>query len=249
MKLALAIASLTSASMAMAGGSCGPANLAAWDDVRDDSGSQVQVVDGGLGGTTCSATFESTADNSDRGRLQDRNSMCETSYRARFLLDVDALGTLASNERTKLNNVQCVTADTGGTLTCDGIGMAQFRLQGNDDGTGNILRSFVADANQADLRNRFDVPLVAGENAVEYQWIQASAAGVSDGIMRVWFPGNTDEASPDVELTDLNNGGYCVTQINLGLIQATNAWTTRLAGTAFTIDEFESRRQTGIGVN
>lgn len=245
LKLSAAVAGLLMGSAALAGGSCTNANLSAWDDTRDDSGSQVNVVAGGLGGTACRLEVESTGDNSQRGRVQDQSPQCESSFRARFLVNADNLGTLADNERTKLYNVQCVTADTGGAVTCTGVGMAQFRLQG--DGGNNILRSWVADENIADLRNRFDVPLAAGENAIEMQWIRASADGVSDGVFRGWW-NNSVEASPDVEITNLDNYDYCVTQVNLGLIKATNAWTTAHNGTAVQIDEYESRRQTGIGV-
>jgi len=217
----------------------------AWDNVREDVATQMDVVAPGMAGTACLLTVNSTASNADRARVQDRSPNCESSFRAHFLVNVDALGSLAANERTKLYNVQCITGDAGG---CDGIGMVQLRLQGDGAGT-NILRSFVADANQADLRTRFDVPLVAGQNSVEIQWVRASSDAASDGIFRAWYPGNTVEAAPSFEVTNLDNFGYCVDQVNLGLIKATNAWATNKAGANINLDEYESRRVSAISLN
>lgn len=220
----------------------------AWDNVREDVATQMDVVGPGMDSTTCQLTVNSTASNADRARVQDRSPNCESSFRAHFLLDVDALGVLAANERTKAFNAQCITAQNGGAVDCNGIGAIQLRLQG--DGSGNnILRSFVADENEPDLRTRFDVPLTSGENSVELQWIRASSAAASDGVLRVWFPGNTVEANPSFEVTNVDNFGYCIDQVNLGLIKATNAWTANKAGVNIGFDEYESRRVSAISLN
>ena len=237
-------AGLMAAGSVFAGPTCGDANLAPWFNVREDVAGQLDVVAPGLGATACTLQVSSTATNTDRARVQDREPQCEFSYRAAFRFNVDAVGTLASNERNKLFNIQCNNNTNGGVVNCAGVGLAQFRLQG-DGANNNILRSFVSDENQGDLRNRFDVPVAAGENTLEVQWIRASADGVSDGVFRGWW-NNTTEASPDVEITNLNNFNYCVDQINLGIIGATNAWAANHANENLLIDEFESRRQTGI---
>ena len=236
-------AGLMAAGSAFAGPTCGDANLAPWFNVREDVAGQLDVVAPGLGATACTLQVNATATNTDRARVQDRSPQCETSFRAAFRFNADAVGTLASNERNKLFNVQC-NNNTNGGFGCPGVGVMQFRLQG-DGANNNILRSFVSDENQGDLRNRFDVPVASGENTLEIQWIQASSAGASDGVLRGWW-NNTTEASPDLEITNLNNGRYCIDQINLGIIGATNAWANNHAGENLLIDEYESRRQTGI---
>ena len=48
LKLSAAVAGLLMGSAALAGGSCTNANLSAWDDTRDDSGSQVEAEAGWL---------------------------------------------------------------------------------------------------------------------------------------------------------------------------------------------------------
>lgn len=244
MKVYIAVLSTFFAQMAFA--QCDDTNLTAWDDVREDVAGQMDVVSPGMNSTTCKLEVSSTSNSSDRARVQDQSPACESSFRSRFFVNADALGNLANNERNKLHNVQCITADTGGAVTCTGIGIMQFRLQG--DNGNNILRSWVSDENQPDLRNRFDVPLAAGDNSIEFQWIRATSPGASDGVFRGWW-NNTTEASPDVEITNLDNYNYCVTQANLGIIKATNAWTATKSGVKVAIDEYESRRQTGIGVN
>ncbi|WP_395373949.1 hypothetical protein [Marinicella sp. W31] len=244
LKKAIAVSALALSFNVFAGG-CSNANLAAWTDVRDDTGTRVNVVAPGLDASACTATFEASSSNADRARVQDRTPACETSYRAAFLFNVDSLGTLASNERTKFFNAQCNANDGD---TCGRVGQFQFRLQG-DGANNNILRSFVIDESvpNADARRKFDIPVSSGVNTLEIQWIQASSPVATDGVWRVWI-NNSTEASPDIEYTDVQNGESCIGQVGLGLIQATNAFVASKADTPFSIDTFESRRQTGITV-
>ncbi len=232
---------------------CDDTNFDAWDDAREDVAGTLEAVAPGLAGTTCLMQTQATASDADRARVQDATPSCESSYRVRFLYDMTALGQLASAERVKTFNFQCVTAQNGGAASCPNTGIFQLKLKGDNSGTGNIFRSFVTDEGvaNADNRRKFDIPVgvSAGEEALELAWTRASGAGVADGTLRVWFNGNTTEASPDIEYTDLDNFNYCVDQANLGLVKANVSFATGQTGVNMNFDEFESRRTTGIGVN
>jgi hypothetical protein len=248
LKTSLVVMGMTLSSLAFA--QCDDTNLDAWDNVREDAAGQMDVVAGGLAGTACRLEVSATTDTAQRARVQDRTPACESSFRGRFLLNIDNLGVLADNQRNKLHNIQCNTADNGGAVACANVGVLQLRLQG--DGGTNILRSFVTDegpATVADNRRKFDVPVSSGEQAFEYQWIRESSDGAADGVFRMWANSNTTEASPDIEYTDLENFNYCIDRINLGLIQPTTAFSNNQTGVKIQIDEYESRRQTAIGLN
>jgi hypothetical protein len=249
LKLTLAIVGMTAASASFAG-SCGPANLAAWDNVREDVAGQMVVDAPGMEGSACKLNVNATTNTGDRSRVQDRSPACENSFRARFLINADNVGVLANNQRNKVFNIQCSTGQNGGAVNCANVGVVQLRLQGND-GT-NIFRSFVTDtgpATAADNRRKFDIAVGSGDQPFEIQWIRASAPGAADGVFRMWANGNTTEASPDIEFTDLENRDYCIDQINLGLIAPTQAWSNNQTGVNLEFDEYESRRQTAIGLN
>ena len=249
-KMVLAASLLVSAN---AFAQCSDANFAAWDDVREDVAGTLEAVAPGLSGTTCTMEATSTASDADRARVQDDSPQCESSYRARFVYDMSAMGQMASAERVKVWNFQCNTTLNGGAATCPNVGVFQLKLKGDNSGTGNIFRSFVTDEGvaNADNRRKFDIPVgvSAGEEVLEIAWTQASAPGVADGTLRVWFNGNTTEASPDIEYTDLDNGNYCVDRTNLGLIKGNATFAAGQNGNPMLFDEFESRRTTGIGVN
>ena len=248
-KKGLVLACLMGSANAFAAG-CTDANLAAWSDVREDVAGTLEVVAPGLEASACALQVQATASDADRARVQDQTAACENSYRARFVYDLSALGQLASAERTKVYNAQCT--DEGQGFTCSNTGVIQFKLKGDNSGVGNIYRSFVIDEGvaNADNRRKFDIPVsMAGPEAVEFQWVRASSAGASDGIFRVWWGGNTTEASPDLEYTDLDNFDNCITQTNMGNIKANATFAAGKNGVNMIFDEFESRRQTGIGVN
>ncbi len=266
----LVLTSMLFSGAAFAGGTCDITNAQnAWDNVREDVATQMDVTAPGLEGTACKLVVNSTADNADRARVQDQTPACEASFRARFVFNADAVtaagslgnGAMERRDRNKLFNAQCITAAPGnggegaGGADCAGIGVIQLRLQGDDfivnepDAPGeNILFSFVADENQFDLRKRFKMVLQPGVNVVEMEWKRASGPGVSDGVFRGWY-NNTALATPDTEFTDLNNYNYCIDQTNLGLIKATQRWANAYEGLNIEIDEYESRRQTPIGLN
>ncbi|MFK8012622.1 MAG: hypothetical protein AB8B80_11310 [Marinicellaceae bacterium] len=221
----------------------------AWENVREDVDTQMDVTGPGIVGA-CKLTVNSTSDNGDRARLRDRSPSCESSFRASFIMNADSVGALANNQRNKVYNFQCNSNLNGGAVDCANTGIGQFRLQG-DDGS-NILRSFVTDegpATVADNRRKFDVPVGAGDQTFEIHWVRASAPGAADGIFKMWHSGNTTELNPNVQFTDLQNYNYCVDQVNLGLIQPTNGWVGNHAGKDLIFDEYESRRLSGITVN
>lgn len=268
MKKLLLTSMLFSGAAVAGGGACDISNaINAWDNVREDVATQMDVTAPGLEGTACKLTVNSTAANADRARVQDQTPSCEPSFRARFVFNADEVtaagslgnGAMERRDRNKLFNAQCITAQNGGSggggVDCNGIGVIQLRLQGDDVIAGepdhpgeNILFSFVSDENQFDFRKRFKMVLQPGMNVVEMEWQRASGPGVSDGVFRGWY-NNTALNSPDTEFTDLNNYNYCIDQVNLGLIKATQRWADAYEGLNIQIDEYEPRRQTPIGLN
>jgi hypothetical protein len=245
---AAAMLSMAVSYNAFAGG-CDDTNFAAWDTFREDVAGMLDAVAPGMETTACKAAFTPTANEAERSLLRDSSPACESSFRQRFLLNIDNWGTMGNVQRLKVHNAQCVTAQNGGAVACANTGVIQFRLQGNNG--QNIMRSFVTDegpATAADNRRKFDIPVNSGDQAFEYQWIRASGPGAADGVFRLWWNGNTVEASPDVEFTDMQNWNYCIDRVSLGMVSTNSFISSNQAGNALFIDEYESRRQTAIGV-
>jgi len=235
---------------AYAGGVCDDSNFDAWDAVREDVAGQLEATAPGLEGTGCKAEVTPTATFTELALLRDSSPSCESSFRQRFVMNIDSFGTMGNVQRLKAHNAQCLVAQNGGAVTCPNVGVLQFRLQG--DGGNNIMRSFVTDegpATAADNRRRFDIPVGSGDQAYEYQWIKETSDGAADGVFRMWYGGNTDESSPDVEFTDLENFNYCIDRVSLGMVGSNQFISNNQDGNALILDEYESRRQTAIGVN
>lgn len=229
-------------------GQCDDTNFNAWDAVREDAAGQLESTSPGIDGN-CKAEVTPTATSSELALLRDSSPSCESSFRQRFIVNIDSFGTMGNVQRLKFHNAQCLAAQNGGAVSCANNGVIQFRLQG-DNGT-NIMRSFVTDegpATASDNRRKFDIPVSSGDQAYEYQWIRASAPGASDGVFRGWWNGNTTEGSPDVEFTDLQNYNYCIDRISLGMVSSNDFISSNQAGNAILLDSYESRRQTGIAV-
>jgi len=232
---------------------CDDTNFDAWTAAQEDVAGTLEAVSPGLDSTTCKMQVQATVDNNDRARVTDASPSCESSYRARFLFDVSNLGQLDPTERVKVFNAQCIDAQNGGAVACSNVGVVQFKLKGDNSGTGNIFRSFVIDESvpNADHRRKFDIPVAVGggEEAVEIHWTRASAPGASDGTFKAWWGGNTIEVTPDLSYSDLDNYNNCIDQANLGLIKGNPQFSAGQSAVNFYFDEFESRRQTGIVVN
>ncbi|MCB1581812.1 MAG: hypothetical protein KDI92_02030 [Xanthomonadales bacterium] len=233
---------------------CDDTNFNAWTDAREDQAGSLEATAPGMAGTACKMSVQALVDRDQRARVQDQSPQCESSYRSRFMINADNMGQLATNERNKVYNAQCRSGLAGHDpgVTCSNTGVVQLKLQGNDTEDANIFRSFVIDegpATAADNRRKFDVVVNSGDQAFEMQYIRASAPGAADGVFRLWANGNTNEASPDIEFTDLQNYNTCIDAANLGSVGPNNNFVSGTAGAVLNFDEFESRRQTGIGVN
>lgn len=234
---------------------CDDTNFDAWTSAREDVAGSLEATAPGMAGTGCKMEAIALVDRDQRARVQDQSPQCENTYRARFLINVDNLGQLATNQRNKVFNAQCRQGLAGHdpAVTCSNTGVVQLKLQGNDTADANIFRSFVIDENPvvtaADHRRKFDVTVSSGDQAFEIQYVRASGPGVLDGQFRLWANGNTDESSPDIEYTDLDNHNTCIDAANLGSVGPNNNFVTGSAGASILFDEFESRRVTGIGVN
>lgn len=192
----------------------------------------------------------------DRARVQDRTPADEQRYRSRFLVNVDSLGVMGPGQRVKLFNIQS-TIDPDGAGVAASIGMVLVRLQGNPNGNGErgiIVRggNFTGQtAAFAAFNDTAFLPLAAGTNRIE---LDLNIATAGTGSLRIWVNSST-EGTPTASLTGLTltpwNPG--VTQVNLGLIEPTADYINGAtgfpskAGIQYSVDEFESRRQTFIG--
>lgn len=213
---------------------------AAWDNVREDA-SNLEIVSPGIEGN-CAMSVFATSDDSDRARVQDQSPVDEASIRVRYMVDFSNLSNVQTTERLKIHNQQC----TGGTgAGCPSIGVVQHKLRG--DGSGGLqIRGFFGDTTGNGNRERWDIFPVAGVNVIETQVVIGD--GSCNGIGRVWI-NNDVEGSPDVEFTDLCNGGWTggIDQANYGIIKANATYSAGQANQAIIFDSVEERRQTFIG--
>jgi len=238
---------------------CDDTNFAAWDTFREDVPGMVESTSPGIEGD-CKAEFKVGNAASDKGLLRDASPTCESSFKQKMILNVDAFSNMGFAQRQKIHNAQCVTNAHPGSPDCGKVGVVQFRLQGNKVGASDfdpvlfpkLIRSYAADDGPLGggvLNERyFDIPVSdsAGDMQIEYHWTRSTAPGVQDGTFKLWFDGNTDVNSPDVNFTDLDNHNYCIDRVTLGIIEQNDRVINNQAGNPIIFDSYESRRQTNI---
>jgi hypothetical protein len=81
-------------------------------------------------------------------------------------------------------------------------------------------------------------PVTAGPHAVEIDWRRATAPGANDGAFQMWIDG-----LPVLNLTGLDNDSGGIDYARLGALSIKPGASGRIYW-----DEFESRRQTYIGL-
>jgi hypothetical protein len=246
------------------GGTSTPGGGGAWSSQTIDSntaalGITPAITTGGLAGTSCklSFTINSGALSNTAAYVTDSSPSApgEAHYRARFYFDYSALtGLTASNIQFKIFNAFASTIPANGTPD-----EVMVRLVGGSPRPS--LRILVADANQGALPYKvLNVPLPAagatpGVYYFEFELQQGTtgnctAASIgTGGCLRYWItPAGT--ASSDSSATGfwaLDNSGWSgVKQVNVGMY-ATTPPLRALSTQVFSVDEFDSRRQTFIG--
>jgi hypothetical protein len=198
--------------------------LAAWSAAGTAGGDLAVAAAAGMGGTTLGlrADVDDTA-----GRfVEDATPAGERRYRARFYLDPGAFdpGVAEGHLRTRVF-VAFQEAPAGRRLA-----IVLRLLNGQHALMGRVRRD---DGTRADTGF---VP-VAPAQAVELDWVAASAPGASDGTFALWI-GGTLAAS----LSGLDTDGGAIDFVRLGALSLK----TGASGTLL-LDEFVSRRKSYIG--
>jgi hypothetical protein len=246
------------------GGTSTPGGGGAWSSQTIDSnpaslGIGPAISSSGLAGTSCklSFTMNSGALSNTAAYVTDTSPSApgEPHYRARFYFDYSGLtGLTASNSQFKVFNAFADTTPANGTPD-----EVVVRLVGGSPRPS--LRIVVGDSNQGSLPYKvINVPLPAAgaTPGVYYFEIElqqgttgnctASSIGTG-GCLRYWITpaGTASSDSAATGFSTLDNSGWSgVKQINLGMYATTPPLRT-LTGQVFSVDEFDSRRQTFIG--
>jgi hypothetical protein len=200
-------------------------DLSAWSGVSNESGDLQATAAAALAGT--SRGLQAAVNDTEPLYVRDETPAGEPRYRARFHFDPNgfdpgeaagrlrAIVFMALDESPQKRVVQLILRRQGGVYSL----RARITL---DDGT------------------RAETPFVTISDAphvVEFDWVQATAAGAGDGSFQLWIDGLAAPA-----LTGLHNHAYAVDYVRLGAM----VLKAGASGTMY-FDRFESRRQTYIG--
>lgn len=196
-------------------------------------------IDGpGLNGTSCKLNSRITANiGGATAAVRDNTPADEPSYRAQFWINADAL--------TGLNLIQ--GAKIFGASTDNPFGgvsdLVRLTVIGNATGTAKTLGIFTACEGQPSNQCSASTPLPAGNVSVEIAWERGA-----NTTLRVWV-NNGNEASPTLTIPNVNNASWGgVDFASLGLSTPTPGFRSSQANRDVVFDEFDSRRQTFIGL-
>ena len=211
---------------AAAAGTCPASPTPPWTAVNALGGTAV-IVDGGYAGTACHLASTLTGDASAFATVQDDTPAGESRYRAQFIINADALGSLGA-------------VDAAFVFSATSAGGPQIQLSVVGDGAGGRLITFIVPNSSAPGGSEVQsFPLTSGENHIEFDLDNS-------GHFSFWVNNNV-EASPDFTTTTFNNGGATIETAFLGLAGPTPGYVASSNGIAVGFDQFDSRRQTFIG--
>jgi hypothetical protein len=212
----------------------------------------------GLNGTSCalSVAINPGAFSNARGLVTDNSPQNEARYRARFYLNTQSLTNfVAANQQADIMTVLAGSSPAGVSTT-----EVEVRLVG---GSTIGVTFVVADSGSPNNYQTVGVlvPNTGGNYRVEFDLQQGSATGANcnsvtptGGCFRYWVSDAATasaDASPTGAIAVTNTGWSGAKQANLGLF-ATNTkfrtGTPNPLGQALILDEFDSRRQTFIGM-
>lgn len=229
----LALAALGFASTSFA--QCPASAVPPWSGQTITQGA-VAIVAGGYDGTACRMTsvLNAGASGFAAGTVRDDTPANEARYRAQFFMNADAVVNQQAFASVQVFSAQSAAAH----LNSNSI--IRVSMSG---GANKVLNIITANEGAAGNITTTAVPLAAGTNRIEMDWTLGAA-----GSLRVWV-NNTTEGTPTATLSNLNNTNWVgVDRVNLGLAAANNLFRTSHAGQAVGFDEFDSRRQTFIGL-
>jgi hypothetical protein len=230
----LALAALGFASTSFA--QCPASAVPPWS-AQSTLGGSLAIVAGGFDGTACRLSSTITLNGPGvNAFVRDNTPAGESRYRAQFWINADTLTGINSAQAVKIFGA---TTETPANGVAD---VVRLSLTGNLAGSTKILGVFTACDGQPGFICSASVPLAAGANRIEIDWQKGAT-----GSLRVWV-NNTTEGTPTSTLNGNSAAWGGVDFAVLGLSAPSVGFRTNQLNRAVGFDEFDSRRQTFIGL-
>lgn len=241
--LGLAGMGFAGGAMAQCPGSAGQP-VGAWSGVATFSGGAQSIVTPGLKSSACAlaTSFNAGAGGTAASVVRDDTPNNETRYRFRLIADFNALTGFSG-----VQGVQIFTANSAAAFPAAGGSNQTLRLGLIPGGATGKQVSFIAACNVP--ANGYQCTAVAplaatGENTIEGE-IVFGATGT--GKINYWI--NNGTAGTPTGTINVDNAGWVgVDQVFMGLSNGTSSFRTNQATKIVKFDEFDSRRQTFIGL-
>ena len=205
-------------------------DLNAWSGTKTSTQNYLQVS--GAAALSGNYGLQTTVEFKKYAFVYDNLPSQENRYRARFYFDPNDLivGRSTSHAFT-------IFAATDEDFTTNSQGASVLYIELHKQGSLYQIRA-AAVSDDAVIRETEWRSLNNGANAIEIDWLAASAPGANDGGLTLWI-----NDQQEAELTDLDNDLFRIEAAALGTVEGVDK---DAAGDAC-FDAFESHRQTYIG--
>jgi len=275
---ALALAVLGLAGMGMAGsafaacpaavhttGNTLPGGGGAWTSQFIAADASLDIVSPGLNGTTCTLTLAIGAASNSQANVKDTSPTNEQRIRVRFYLDLNALitaGFAVSNQAVIVHRMN----DASAPFSSDQLAV---KVVG---GATPTVRFAVSDLNPSSHVTQVAIPLPTSANnqyRIEYDMQIGSGAttpvpglpalpagctampAAGSGCIRMWVTDAgtaSSDGAPDASITYNDTGWTGADTSILGMQSGSPQYRANHASTVLKFDEYDSRRQTFIGL-
>jgi len=196
----------------------------------------------GLNGTSCalSVAINAAAASNTKGFVTDTSPQNELRYRARFYFNTAAMTNLnVANRQSRIFSALATTPPAGAG--------AEELIVNIVGGSPAAIRFILGDTASPGNQKIVNAPLpnAAGNYRIEFD-LNSTA-----GTFRYWVTDATTvttDAAPTGSTTMTDSGWSGVKQVNMGLFGTSTQYRASVAGQALIVDEFDSRRQTFIGL-
>ena len=234
--LAMAVVGLVGFGAAGAAMAQCPASLVPPWSSTSTLGGSLASVSGGLDGSACKLAASITLNGPGvNAFVRDNTPANEQRYRAQFIINADALGTVNSLQSVKILGA---STDAPANGVSDDVRLTLF---GNISGSSKVLGIFTVCAGQPGNLCSATTTLAAGNNTVEIDWVKGAS-----GSLKVWV-NNNDENSQTLTLNGDSSPWGGVDFAVLGLSTPSPGFRSAHLNQVVNFDRFDSRRQTFIG--